>query len=639
MSTLSLPAPKGLLAPGRRVLRRLPLSAKLALMIGLPLLGLLWSLVQVGVDYLHQRHAILDRLQGIAALSSVRATQAALQQQRRYLTLPAAVSGGRPARPEAWSLSPAWQLDAASQAASRCAAAQLARQEPAAVVAPMLAAHLACLDQLDNLARAVALRSGLLRSGVDEGYLLADFWMHHVLPLSRAADRLTTLMGSPQGQAHLLPDFMSSWAQPGGTVDGLLNAATSQQAQAASMGFALPDGLSPVREAMARQSHAIWDRLQLGDLVPASQLPSRQADWLATDQALATLEQRVTAQLQATVQHNLAMATRDLVVQGGLMLGLMMAGVYLAAACAGLFISQVTGIRRVIEAHTHGRLEARVPVLTHDELGQIGTDMNVMGERLGELVARLRGSVQRIAALGDTLSVGAQSLAIRTEQQARELDESAQSVQQAAQGAGHCAELASQVQQVSQSLQAQAQQGSQEVMQAVAGMERMAQQSSQVREAMAAITAIALQTRLLSLNATIEAAHAGADGRGFSLIAGEVRALADRTAAAASQIDQLIAHSSEAIEQGLGQVRRIEALSTTVASHSVVTAERMRTIAEQSAAQSAAMVQLRATLADLAVITHANLDLVTVSADEAQRMRGCSDDLSLAVRELEGQPT
>lgn len=634
-----LPGWQGLLRPGQRVLRRLALPHKLALLMGLPLLGLLWSLLQVGDEYLQARQSVAHRLQGIDALQAVRATQAAIEQQRRHLTLPPAVSGGRPGKQVPWSLMPSWQLDAAAQPAAACAAAMLALQEVPASVPEWLSQHQACLDRLDQLAQAIALRSGLLRSGLEEGYLVADFWLHHAWPLHRAADRLSTVMGRPNAPAHLVPDDMASWTQPGGTVQRLFTAAAALQAQAAAMGFALPPGLAPAQAAMTQQAEAIHAKLALGDLVPPAELSARQAAWEATHRALAQLDEGLHNQLRTDVQSGFARACQTLLLQAAGASVMLVLCIYLALACAADFLGQVAGIRRCIESHTQGRLDARVQVLARDELGLIGNEMNVMGERLGALVAQLRSSSQDIAGLGEALSMGAQSLAIRTEQQTRELDESARSVQLAAESAGQCAELAAQVQQLSLTLQGQAQQGTNEVSQAVQGMEDIARQAGQMRESVSAIAAIAMQTRLLSLNATVEAAHAGENGRGFALVAGEVRALADRTAAVAGQIEMMIGQSGEAIAQSLGQVRRIERLSRDVQEHSVHTAERMQGIATQSAAQSAAMSQLRTALADLAAITHANLDLVTDSVGDAERIRGCSDDLSAAVQHLQGAPS
>lgn len=636
MSTQLLSGWQGLLLPGQRVLSRLSLPHKLALLMGLPLLGLLWSMWQVGGQYLHERQAAAERLQGIEALGAVRGAELALVQQRRRLTLPEAVAGQRSAPPAPWTLMSSWELDNLAQPAQACAAALMARQEAPNAVAELLTEHAACLDRLDQLAQAIALRSGLLRTDLGEGHLVVDFWLHHAWPLRRAADQLGTVLGRPQASAYLVPETMASWTQPGGVVQRLLAAAAAQQHQAMTMGHALPAGFKPVHDAMVAQAAAIQTKLALGDLVPAADLSARQAAWQASDQALTTLDAGLQDALRVAVQGSFASVCRTLLAQAVVASLMMATGVYLALACAAGFVGQVDDIRRCIEAHGRGQLEARVPVAGRDELSLIGAEMNLMGDRLGELVTRLSDNSHTVAELGDALSIGAQSLAIRTEQQARELDESAQAVQSAARSAGDCAELAAQVQQVSQALQAQARQGSGEVLRAVQRMEDIAARAHQMREAVGAIAGIAMQTRLLSLNATVEAAHAGAHGRGFALVAAEVRELSDRTAAAAAQIQQLIEQSGEAIEQSLGQVRHIERLSKDVETHSVDTASRMKRVAEQSAAQSSAMVQLRTMLADLSAITHANLEMVEVSAGDAEQIRGCSEDLRDAVNQLQG---
>lgn len=625
------------LSPGQRVLHRLSLPGKLALIMGLPLLGLVWSVGQMGVHYLHERQLHAERLEGIDAMASVQAAQISLHQHWRRATLPAEIAGAAVAVPRLRPLPTEWALESSQKPAAACLAQLMSQHEVSASMTDLLVQHSACDDHLDRLSQAIALRSGLLRTELKEGYLLADFWVHHLGPLQRAAAKVSALLGRPNAPAHLVPENMASWTQPGGNVQRLLAAAEARRTQAEALGYPLPPGLPHLEKVLQNQADAIQAKLALGDLVPAAELPERHAAWQATEQAMATFAMTLQQQLRSTVQASFNTACQVLLVEAVLASLMLMTAVYLALACAAGFLGQVSGIRRCVEAHTHGQLDVRVPVLARDELGMIANDMNVMGDRLGALVAQLRGSSDEIAGLGDTLSMGAQSLAIRTEQQARELDESTHSVQSVAHSASQCADLAAQVQQVSHTLQSQARQGASEVGQAVQGMEDIARQAEQMRESMGAIASIAMQTRLLSLNATVEAAHAGPHGRGFALVAGEVRSLADRTAEVAQQMQMMIDQSGHAIDRSLHQVRRIESLSRDVEVHSVDTAERMQSIAMQSAAQSAAMDQVRIALADLAAITHANLDMVTESVGEAERIRGCSEDLAAAVRHLQGE--
>lgn len=606
------------LSPGRAVAQRLSLAHKLLVLLGVPLLALLTAAVLVAQQARQARDEVAQRLQGLAAIEQVQAQQARLVQHRLRLTAPV-LADAAPLPPGGGRL-PSWppqgQRDAQQAGAQQCVGALVRRAElpdPNAY----LAEHTACLDRLDQLTMAIAQRSGLVRATPQQGYALVDWWLHQGLALHRAADRLSTLLGRPSAAALLVPDDMVVWTRPGGSVERLVAQSASLLDEARREGAAVPQGFEAVVTTLGAQRAAIDTKLTLGDLVPAAELPARAEAARASRAALQRFDTALRAQLRSQLLHALDVWQQrfwGLLAGSAVLLGL--CG-YLLVACAAAFVEQFASLRRCVGRLTDGDLQARAEVHGRDEAAALARDVNRLGERLQGLVDDLLRGSRGIAELGERLGEGAVTLNERSQVQADSLAHSAAVLSSVSDSVQRSAALADTVLGQSGALCEQAERGRGEVAQTLQSMQRIAGRAQRMSQSLQAIEDITLQTRLLSLNATIEAAHAGSAGRGFALVASEVRALADRTGRVAAEIQAMIHQSGQEIEAGLAQVQRLEALSEQVARHSAETAERMRTVADQSAEQRGAMRQLQAALDALAGITTANRERVRAAAEEA----------------------
>ncbi|MBU4610768.1 hypothetical protein IMZ29_09565 [Achromobacter sp. GG226] len=133
----------------------------------------------------------------------------------------------------------------------------------------------------------------------------------------------------------------------------------------------------------------------------------------------------------------------------------------------------------------------------------------------------------------------------------------------------------------------------------VARLSALADESSRISQITTVIDSIAFQTNLLALNAAVEAAHAGSQGRGFAVIAGEIRELSQRSAASAREIASLIATSVEQIDssrhraQAVGQT--VGALTESVGSVGAV----MARIGSSATEQTAGMTQVNRAILEL----------------------------------------
>jgi methyl-accepting chemotaxis protein len=286
--------------------------------------------------------------------------------------------------------------------------------------------------------------------------------------------------------------------------------------------------------------------------------------------------------------------------------------------------------------------------LTHTMEGHFEGEFAILRDAVMQSMTNLRDIVQQITeavsligSASKEIAAGNTDLSSRTEEQAASLEETASSMEELSSTVKQNAENAKQANQLAADASNVAVRGGEVVNDVVHTMSAINDSSRKIVDIISVIDGIAFQTNILALNAAVEAARAGEQGRGFAVVASEVRNLAQRSAAAAKEIKQLISDSVEKVEGGTKLVEEAgKTMEEIVTSVKRVT-DIMGEIASASAEQSSGIDQVNVAITQMDEVTQQNAALVEQAAAAATSLEEQAQGLSesVSVFKLDNQPS
>ncbi|WP_415343935.1 methyl-accepting chemotaxis protein [Enterobacter hormaechei] len=291
-------------------------------------------------------------------------------------------------------------------------------------------------------------------------------------------------------------------------------------------------------------------------------------------------------------------------------------------------VTPINTVKKSIEEVTSGKLGVSIPEFGNNCAGRLIPGINSLSSNIATLVREIRASSQTAMTLSDQLSSRSAQLSVKTEQQSASLVQTAASMEEMAASTKNNADNTRLASEQANLATLQARKGGELMGQVANNMQSITDCAQQMTEIISLIDGIAFQTNILALNAAVEAARAGDHGKGFSVVAGEVRSLAHRSAEAAKNIKSLIEVTSHNVTQGVNVVYEAEKNMHDIVTGSGNVSRLMDEISASTSEQEKGISQITQALSELERVTQSNVSMV-------EELNGSSDVLRNQVIELQ----
>lgn len=643
------PAGSRLLRPGLRLMRTLRMPAKMGLlgaMLVIPLFlllvqAMLHALTDIGVARSEREGAVLARqvtelallVQSHRSLSNqVAAGNLAATAARDALRARLRQSVQRTdeilAQTTSFSLEDLWP-------AERTRLLALTDGQHAGRRAEAVAAHGAQAERLHRLLKLIGERSQLLFDPRADTFFLMDLGVERMLPWLDAIGRLDVQGGELlQRDASVRERTLML-----GLADDAQRTAESVvlQLQALSRaGVEVSENLRPASEATGRLMS--MTRASFDAEVMSGESAAHHAAGQEALQALARFGDELWVQLDLRLVERIEALQQRLWLQGVAVVGGLLGVFYLGLSFYASFMWSLRQVMGSLVAVAQGDLSRPVRIEGRDELGAVGAELERMSARLSALVGEIRSSAVGVDQAGVAVAGDGQALSERTDTQASSLRRTLLTVELLSQAVGNNTVAADALQTLTTRLREDAALGSTAMHDSIQAMHTLEQSVNRVAEVNAVIDDIAFQTNLLAINASIEAARAGDAGKGFSVVAGEIRQLANRCGEAAGEVRVLIESTTEQTGHSRRSIEDAgDRLASVMGGVDDISA-RLVGITVASQAQNTALEQVSSSVHDLDVITRQNVDMVEQTSVAAESLATQAASLRTSVASIKLRP-
>jgi methyl-accepting chemotaxis protein len=345
--------------------------------------------------------------------------------------------------------------------------------------------------------------------------------------------------------------------------------------------------------------------------------------------ALTSLVHNETAASVDAVAAARAQATRNKALIIGAFGLALVATVAISWLMAGVIVRPLMEASRLAHAVAGGDLSQQPQACSADATGQVLAALGEVSMGLSSIFNDIRRSAENVNVSSTEIASGTMDLSARTESTAASLQQSAASIEQLSATIRNSAENARQADVLARDASQVAREGGAVVGDVISTMEAINAQAKKIGEIVGVIDSIAFQTNILALNAAVEAARAGEHGRGFSVVASEVRTLAQRSSVAAKEIRTLIQSSVDQIGTGAKKVQVAGDTMTRIVQAIEKVSHTVEEISHASSEQASGISQVNDAVAEMDRSTQQNAAMVEEATaateslkQEAERLMG-----------------
>lgn len=291
----------------------------------------------------------------------------------------------------------------------------------------------------------------------------------------------------------------------------------------------------------------------------------------------------------------------------------------------------LTELNAALSAITSADLTYRMPADFEGVFADLSGQANSAADQLAEIILHIRQAAGFSGDRARQVLQGSRSLADNATSQAATVEETSASMEAMTGSIAANAAKLGEAERLSELVVDKTREGSRAANNAVSSVQLIQESSEKITQINTVIEAISFQTNLLALNAAVEAARAGESGKGFAVVASEVRALAQRSAEAAQEINDLVTQSAQNVQTGVANVDATRQALQEIESANEPVAEVLRDVAANGQEQSSSIKEISIAIHEVDNVTQKTAQHADLATSHASELLTHIDDLEAKV--------